>query len=168
MKKTALIFILAVMLAWACACTTTPEVTPTPTGTVETLPAEETPSAVLPEASPDTSPELSPDGMIPEASPGMSPGAGITASAQGYGGEVTATLMLENGNIGEFYLEGPNETEGVGKAALETYNKTLSELKGKPLSEFDPSKLDTISGATVTSQAAKTVLADVMSKAAAG
>ena len=169
MKKTALVLILVLMLTSAFACATTPEVTPSPTGTVAALPAEETAPAASPETSPAASPEVSPDGTIPEASPdtspGASPGAGITASAKGYGGDVTATLTLVDGNIGDFYLEGPNETEGVGKAALETYNKTLSELKGKPLSGFDPSKLDTVSGATVTSTAAKTVLADVMSKA---
>ena len=53
----------------------------------------------------------------------------------------------------------------MGKAAIETYNKTLAELKGKPLSDFDPSKLDTVSGATVTSTAVKTVLQDVMNQA---
>ncbi len=168
MKKIALFLITALVLTSVFACTTNPGVTPSPAVTGAPSPAGATGAPVAsPETSPAASPEMSPGAGTesPGASPNASPGAGITASAKGYGGNVTATLMVVDGKIGDFYLEGPDETEGIGKAALETYNKTLAELKGKPLSEFDPSKLDVVSGATVTSTAAKTVLEDVMSKA---
>ncbi len=169
MKKITVFLIVALILASGFACTTTPNVTPSP-AVSGVPPTEITPPGASPETSPAISPETSP-GVSPETSPGnsavpeASPGTGMTASAKGYGGDVTATLALKDGNIEELILSGPNETEGVGKAAIETYNKTLAELKGKPLSDFDPSKLDTVSGATVTSAAVKTVLQDVISKA---
>ncbi|HWR23109.1 MAG TPA: FMN-binding protein [Feifaniaceae bacterium] len=153
MKKIALILAAALMLAVGFACTTTPEVTPSPQATGVPSPAGET-------APPDNVPEASPGG-VPEASPGT----GMTASAKGYGGDVTATLTLTGGNIDTLTLSGPDETEGVGKAAIETYNKALAEFKGRPLSEFDPSALDAVSGATVTSTAAKTALQDVIGQA---
>ncbi len=177
MKRIALILVAALVLSLAFACTTTPNVTPSPAGTsMAPSPGTGTvPPAASPGMSPAASPGTSPGGAAqspgnspgasPGASPATSPGEGLTASAKGYGGDVTATLSLADGNIGMLTLSGPNETEGIGKAALDTYNKMLADMKDKPLSEFDPSKLDVVSGATVTCEAAKTALKDVMSKA---
>lgn len=163
MKKLAFFLTVVLLLSLAAACAPAP----TPANPIgPTAPVEETAPAASPEISP-TIPESPAGTEGPLASPGTSPEAGTTASAKGYGGDVTATLTMADGNVGNLMLEGPNETEGVGRAALETYNKTLAELKGKPLSEFDPNKLDTVSGATVTCEAAKAALAEVIQKAGA-
>ncbi len=166
MKKLAFLLTIALLLSLAAACAPAREPLPTPANPIAPIETAEgtTPPETLPETSP-TIPEAPAGTEGPLASPGTSPEAGLTASAKGYGGDVTATLTMAEGNVGNLMLEGPNETEGVGKAAIETYNKTLAELKGKPLSEFDPSKLDTVSGATITSDAAKAALADVIKKA---
>lgn len=164
MKKLACFCAIVLVLSLAAACAPAREPLPTPADPI--APIETAEGTTPPETSP-TIPEVPAGTGAPETSPGISPGAGLTASAKGYGGDVTATLTLADGNVGTLVLEGPNETEGVGKTALETYNKTLAELKGKPLSEFDPSKLDVVSGATVTSNAAKAALADVIKQAGA-
>ena len=166
MKKIAFLLAIALVLSLAAACAPAREPLPTPANPMAPIETAEgtTPPETLPETSP-TIPEASEGTESPAASPGVSPGAGLTASAKGYGGDVIATLTMADGNVGTLLLEGPNETEGIGKAAIETFNKTLAELKGKPLSGFDPNTLDTVSGATVTSNAAKAALADVIKQA---
>ena len=45
------------------------------------------------------------------------------AAEQGFGGEVTARLALENGAIKTLTIDTPNETEGLGKRASVCLNE---------------------------------------------
>lgn len=70
-----------------------------------------------------------------------------TGSAEGFGGEVSATLTVENGTITECVLEGADETPEVGGAALEELQAQVVEANGP--------EIDGVSGATVTSDAVR-------------
>lgn len=84
--------------------------------------------------------------------PQESPTAGLytpgsyTGSAQGYGGEVTATVTVDADSITDVKLTGEKETPGVGGAALEELAGQVKE-KG--------TDMEGVSGATVTSDAVR-------------
>ena len=99
----------------------------------------------------------------PSAPPAPSAVAGIytagtyTASCQGYGGLVTAEVTVGVDAITDVKLAGPQETETLGGAAL----PTLAEnAKAANSAEFD-----SVSGATVTSGAAKAAVAQALAQA---
>ncbi|WP_326910066.1 FMN-binding protein [Sedimentibacter sp. MB31-C6] len=71
----------------------------------------------------------------------------LTGSAQGYGGEVTVTVVVNGEDIVSVDAVGEDETEGVGTLALE-------ELPDK-IVEADSTDVDSVSGATMTSNAIK-------------
>lgn len=71
----------------------------------------------------------------------------LTGSAQGYGGEVTVTVKVNGDDILSVEAVGEDETEGVGTMALE-------QLPDK-IAEADSTDVDSISGATYTSEAIK-------------
>ena len=49
-----------------------------------------------------------------------------TGSAEGFGGAVTATLTVDaNGTVTDCKLEGTQETESIGGAALEELSKQV-------------------------------------------
>ena len=50
-----------------------------------------------------------------------------TQSEQGFQGDVTVPLTIENGKITDAVVEGPNETEGVGLAALPVLQEQILE-----------------------------------------
>ena len=50
-----------------------------------------------------------------------------TQSEQGFQGDVTVSLTIENGKITDAVVEGPNETEGVGLAALPVLQEQILE-----------------------------------------
>ena len=79
-----------------------------------------------------------------------------TASAQGYGGEVTVELTVDAKGITEVKISGGQETPDVGGAALPELGKQIKE-KG--------ADIDGVSGATVTSNAAKAAAADCIAQA---
>ena len=68
-----------------------------------------------------------------------------TASAQGFYGPVTVTIIVENGWLTSVEAEGPNETPGIGSRAL---TNIPAQMKLKNTLDAD-----IISGATITSQA---------------
>ena len=75
------------------------------------------------------------------------------ATEQGFGGEVTARLALENGAIKTLTIDTPNETEGLGKrASEETFTEQFIGKTG-PFT-FGEDGIEALSGATVTSNAA--------------
>ncbi len=81
--------------------------------------------------------------------------AGIVGTANGFGGEVTVTISVdENGNITKIEAEGANETAGLGLDAIETFNNEgFAKFEGVALADADFSTLDTVTGSTVTSDA---------------
>lgn len=68
-----------------------------------------------------------------------------TASAKGYGGDVTVTVTVDKTKITAVSAEGPDETDGIG-------TKALAELPDMILAG-QSSKVDGVAGATVTSKA---------------
>ena len=70
----------------------------------------------------------------------------LTGTAKGYGGDVTVTLTREDGKITACSIEGKDETEAIGGAALETLAEQVKTANGYAI--------DGVSGATVTSKAA--------------
>lgn len=82
-----------------------------------------------------------------EAAEGGSFKAGTyTGTAQGYGGKVTATVVITDSGIESVELVGSDETEALGGVALEKLSKKFVEAQS--------SEVDAISGSTVTSDAA--------------
>jgi len=70
----------------------------------------------------------------------------LTGVAAGFGGDVTATVSIdENGVITDVTVETPNETEGIGAAAAPTVAQAIVDAQSVTV--------DTVSGATVTSTA---------------
>ena len=56
-----------------------------------------------------------------------------TGSADGFGGAVTATLTVDaNGTVTDCKLEGAQETENIGGAALEELSKQVVAANGCP------------------------------------
>lgn len=90
------------------------------------------------------------DGALDEAGPVVEgdlqyvPGT-YTASAQGFGGEVTVTVEVDGSKILNVAAEGPGETQGIGSRAIE-------ELPGLLL-EAQSAETDGIAGCTYTSKA---------------
>lgn len=70
----------------------------------------------------------------------------LTGSAEGFGGQVKATLTVEDGKITDCTLEGADETPEIGGKALEELEKQIVAAGG-----YD---IDGVAGATVTSNAA--------------
>lgn len=83
------------------------------------------------------------------------PGA-YTATAKGYGGDITVTLTVDEGSITDCTAEGPGETQGKGSIAVEKLPSAIVEANS--------TQVDAISGCTISSQAillaAQTALAE--------
>jgi len=73
------------------------------------------------------------------------PSGSATASADGFGGEVTVTVTMENGKITKVDADGPDETPGIGTRAL-------MELP-KQIVEENSTEINAVAAATVTSDA---------------
>ena len=74
----------------------------------------------------------------------------LTASAAGFGGEVTVKAVLDGNTITSLAIEAPSETEGLGKKAEEP--EFAAQFVGKTL-PLALSDIDAIAGATITSTA---------------
>lgn len=81
-----------------------------------------------------------------------------TAGRKGYGGDIVVTATIVNDVITELKIEGENETKGVGSIAIERMRERILEA------QFGP--VDGVSGATVSSEAIKLAVSDILNKAA--
>lgn len=81
----------------------------------------------------------------------------LTGTAQGFGGDVTVTVEVTDGVITSIAAAGASETEAIGGAAITTINAALAQLVGKAPADANLS-VDTVSGATVTSDAVRIAL----------
>lgn len=70
-----------------------------------------------------------------------------SAVSAGFGGDVKVTITVDASKISDVVIEGNNETDGIGKAALE-------DLKAAILKNQN-AEIDAVGGATVTSDAVK-------------
>ncbi len=80
-----------------------------------------------------------------------------TKTAKGFGGDVTVTVTLKDGKITDVKAEGPNETEGIGSKAIEELPALIVKANS--------SDIDSISGATMTSNAIKTAVRAALKEA---
>lgn len=71
----------------------------------------------------------------------------LTGSSRGFGGDVTVTLVVKGDDIVSVEVDGPDETAGIGTIAIER----LPEI----IVEADSVEVDSVSGATFTSDAIK-------------
>ena len=78
----------------------------------------------------------------------------LTGTAEGFGGDVTATLTVENGTITACTLTGDGETPEIGGAALEELQQQVVDAGGY--------EIDGVSGATVTSNAVRQAVAQAL------
>lgn len=77
-----------------------------------------------------------------------------TGTGSGFGGDITVTLTLEDGVITECSIDGPDETETVGGAALEELAEQVIAANG--------SEIDGVSGATYTSDGVSEAVANAL------
>lgn len=77
-----------------------------------------------------------------------------TATAQGFGGEVSVTVTVENGALKDVHIEGANETEGIGSRAV--------ELLGDTMVAANSVQVDGVSGATISSNAILGAVAEAL------
>ncbi len=105
---------------------------------------------------PATTPETKEESR-PETTPAPSqaePSGTYTATAQGFGGDVTVTLTIKDDHLTAVDIQGEKETPGVGSKAIE-------ELSEKILAS-NTVAVDGISGATFTSTAILTAAAEAL------
>ena len=80
-----------------------------------------------------------------------------TASAEGFGGEITVTVTMEKGKITAVVAEGPSETQGIGSRAL-------INLPAQMVTK-NSVEVDIVGGATISSgavlEAAKAAVAQI-------
>ena len=77
-----------------------------------------------------------------------------TGTAEGYGGPLTVRVTTEGGAIKSVEVTEHSETEGVGTRAIEALPQAMVTANGW--------QVDTVSGATVTSNAIMAAVADAM------
>ena len=103
--------------------------------------------------------ELSADELLASqdyATGSYTPGT-YTGEAAGMGGTVTATVEVDETSIVSVALEGPSETPSIGGAAL--------EVLGPRFVEAQSNLVDSVGGATVTSDAACQAVANALKQA---
>lgn len=71
-----------------------------------------------------------------------------TSSAKGFGGDVTVTITMDNGQITEIAVDGPDESAGIGSRAVEAMPQMILDAQS--------ADVDNVSGATVSSTAIRT------------
>ena len=79
-----------------------------------------------------------------------------TATAKGFGGDVTVTLTIEDGKLTAVTAEGLNETDGIGSKAIEQLPATMVAKNSV--------EVDAYASATVTSNAVLTAAAEALAQ----
>ena len=125
--------------------TKAPETTVTPTATPA---AQNTPA---PEKTPEPTPEPTPAPAAGIYNPGT-----YTGSDFGFGGDVTVTVTVDDNNIINVVVEGPNETPGYGADVLDIL---ADQIKA------NGANIDGDSRASFTSAAAKAAAKQALDKA---
>lgn len=89
-----------------------------------------------------------------------------TASAAGFGGDVSITVVSADGKISSVVAKGDSETPEIGGKAIEELNNgALKSLVGKEVSAIDVDSVDAVSGATFSSNAVKNALKTALKEA---
>ena len=93
------------------------------------------------------------------ASAGGAGGVTVTVEAQGFGGTITARVTLQGEKITGLEIDGPNETPGIGGAAITSLTESI-------LAAGTVEGIDAVSGATITSNGVLTAVRNAISEAA--
>lgn len=131
MKKKYLSMILVALMLLAIGCQQAPQPAPAP----------EPPAPEVPTTVPS---QIYEDGTY-------------SAQAAGFGGVVTVTITLSADKVTDCAVEGPNETAGIGAAALQPLADKIKDAGN--------AEVDAVSGATITSAAVKAAAADCFNQA---
>jgi fumarate reductase flavoprotein subunit len=83
-----------------------------------------------------------------------------TATAAGFGGDVTVTITMANGFITDVVAKGDAESSTVGGPALLRLPNSIKK--------YNTAKVDSISGATITSMAVSAAAQEAIDKIVAG
>ena len=98
---------------------------------------------------------------------GEASGGPLTATVQGFGGDVTLNVMLGDDNtVSALTIDTPNETDGLGKLTSEPAFTDQFIGKAAPFA-YGEDGIEAVSGATVTSTAVINGLNDLLSGGAA-
>ena len=91
----------------------------------------------------------------PETSPtgSQSQAASYTGTARGYGGDISVTIEVADGVITACTIDAPDETPDIGGAQIDHFQTAIVENQGQ---------VDTVSGATGTSNGVIAALQDAM------
>ena len=94
----------------------------------------------------------------PETSPtgSQSQAASYTGTARGYGGDISVTIEVTDGVITACTIDAPDETPDIGGAQIDHFQTAIVENQGQ---------VDTVSGATGTSNGVIAALQDAMRQA---
>ena len=80
-----------------------------------------------------------------------------TATAQGFGGDVTVTITVDAKSITEVVIEGAQETDGIGSRAVEELPEAIKSAQSE--------EVDAVAGATITSKAIQTAAGEALAQA---
>lgn len=90
--------------------------------------------------------DAGPANKDPEGAGSNSPSENTaSAKADGFGGEITVTLTVENGAITGCLVDAPDETEGIGTNAVKKIPESILQANSV--------EVDAVAGCTVTSNA---------------
>ena len=107
------------------------------------LPTQTAAPSPTPEPTPEPAPKTYKDGTY-------------SASAQGFGGSITASVTISDDVITAVSLTGDSETPAIGGAALDTLAANA---------KANGAAMDSVSGATLTSNGAKEAVAAALAQA---
>lgn len=115
---------------------------------------------------PKAEPSASPSAQTPQQSSQPQQTTTYEQAVKGYGGDVSATLVLNGTVIEALSVQGADETPDIGGTAIEQYNQQFEALKGSEIGALNADALDAVAGATVTSNAVKGAVKGVAAQAA--
>lgn len=91
-------------------------------------------------------------------------GLSITASGRGFGGKVIVTVEVVDGAIASIVIDAPDETPGIGDQV--TKDKFMDQFIGKSGELSFGTDVDSVSGATFSSEGALSAINDALKFAA--
>ena len=96
-------------------------------------------------------------GLVPACVASAVSAESYTASVNGFGGEISVTLTIEDGTITDAQVTGAAETDGIGSKAVEQMPAQILEAQTW--------EVDGVSGATVSSTAIREAAKDCLIQA---
>ena len=93
-------------------------------------------------------------------------GTTYSTAVKGFAGDVTIDLTTDGGKIISVVAKGDSETPEIGGKAIEDLNSgALKNLEGKEVATVDADSIDSITGATISTNAVKNALKNALKEA---